>query len=47
MYDHVIWPEQFDPRHSAIYALRGGSGVNTDPVAVLDQIAEIDETVID
>ena len=21
MYDHVIWPEQYDPRHSAIYAL--------------------------
>jgi len=21
MYNHVIWPEQHDPRHSAIYAL--------------------------
>ena len=21
MYNHVIWPEQYDPRHSAIYAL--------------------------
>jgi hypothetical protein len=21
VYDHVIWPEQYDPRHSAIYAL--------------------------
>lgn len=21
MFNHVIWPEQYDPRHSAIYAL--------------------------
>jgi hypothetical protein len=21
MYNHVIWPEQYDPRHSTIYAL--------------------------